>query len=119
MKLKEKIKLIDKITAHHPSYGIKKGWSEYTGGMKDSGMWFFRIMLNATAKELQLFLDEIIRVESIPEVELTEQEKIDSKIIHTFNGGFITELGRKYFQKLTDEREISLLFNAQKNKRND
>lgn len=51
----EKIALIDKICKFHPSLGVEKGWSHYTGGMKDSGSWHFRQMLNVPIEELQEF----------------------------------------------------------------
>jgi hypothetical protein len=57
--LKNKLRLIDAICEHHPSCGIEKGWSEYTGGMKDSGQWFVRKMLDCSEIELESFLNEI------------------------------------------------------------
>jgi len=77
-----KIKLIDAICERHPSYGVEKGWSEYTGGMKDSGHWFFRKMLDVPLSELQTFLAEIILEESKPKFELSNQERADIEIIY-------------------------------------
>lgn len=74
--MEEKIKIIDEIVKRHPSYGIDKGWAWYVGGMRDTGDWEYRKMLNVSTEELQAFLDEIIRQEAIP-----QQEKADSKII--------------------------------------
>lgn len=53
--MEEKIKLIDKICELHPSLGVEKRWSTYTGGMMDSGHWFFRKMLDFPIEELQAF----------------------------------------------------------------
>jgi hypothetical protein len=79
--MEEKIKLIDEIVKRHPSYGTEKGWAWYEGGMRDTGDWEYRKMLNVPIEELQAFLIEILRQEAIPEQQLTEQEKADSKII--------------------------------------
>jgi len=57
--MEEKLKIIDKIVKLHPSLGVEKGWSYYTGGMKDSGDWYLRKMLDVPIEELQLFLDNI------------------------------------------------------------
>jgi len=66
MQVINKIKLIDKICTKHPSYGVDKGWSEYVGGMKDTGQWFFRKMFRIPEEELQSFLDDIIAEENKP-----------------------------------------------------
>lgn len=57
--MEEKLKIIDEIVKLHPSLGVEKGWSYYTGGMKDSGDWYLRKMLDLPIDELQLFLDDI------------------------------------------------------------
>jgi hypothetical protein len=70
--MKQKLLIIDEITKRHPSYGIKKGWSTYTGGMKDSGHWFVRKMLEEPIEDLKFFLDGIIREENRPSVHTVE-----------------------------------------------
>lgn len=77
--MENKIKLIDEIIKRHPSYGTKKGWSYYVGGMKDTGEWYFRKMLDVPIEELQSFLDNIIVEENKPKRVLTEQELADSE----------------------------------------
>jgi len=57
--MEEKVKIIDEIVKFHPSFGTEKGWSCYTGGMKDTGSWYFRKMLNAPIEELTEFLTEL------------------------------------------------------------
>lgn len=57
MNTDDKIALIDKICELHPSYGTDRGWSEYTGGMKDAGSWYFRKMLDVPVSELKVFLE--------------------------------------------------------------
>ena len=107
----KKIKIIDEICKRHPSYGVEKGWSEYVGGMRDSGQWFYRKMLNHSKKELKLFLDEIILEESKPKTPLTEQEKEDCGIFHELpNGGWITEYSMKNLQRFNEEMERKLIF---------
>ena len=109
--MENKIKIIDAICERHPSYGIEKGWSEYTGGMKDTGQWFFRKMLNCAEEELQSFLDNIIAEENKPIIPLTEQEQADCKIIHTLpNGGWINEYTKKNLEKMNNEIERKMLF---------
>lgn len=109
--MEEKIKLIDKIVKKHPSYGVEKGWSEYTGGMKDSGSWFFREMLDVPTDELQDFLKSIEEYENKPEIELTEQEKIDSKIIVNLSGGgWTTKLNQDKLEEYFNEKMNKLLF---------
>lgn len=56
----DKIAIIKEIVKLHPSIGTKKGWSEYTGGMKDSGTWFWDKMIDIPTNELQDFLHEQI-----------------------------------------------------------
>ena len=109
--MKNKIKIIDAICERHPSYGVEKGWSEYTGGMKDTGQWFFHKMLNCTEEELQSFLDNIIAEENKPIIPMTEQEQADYKIIHKLpNGGWINEYARKNLEKMNNEIELKMIF---------
>ena len=108
--MKDKIKIIDAICERHPAYGVDKGWSEYTGGMKDSGQWFFRKMLDCNISELKVFLENIIKEENKPETPLTEQEKIDNKII--FNdeyGGFINKTTLENLKKFHNDIEFNMI----------
>lgn len=57
--MQDKLKIIDEIVKLHPSLGVDKGWSHYTGGMKDSGDWYLRKMLDVPIEELKLFLDNV------------------------------------------------------------
>ena len=108
--MENKIKLIDVIVSKHPSYGVEKGWSEYTGGMTDSGHWYYRKMLDVPIKELQVFLDTIIEDEKPKSIiPLTEQELIDSKIMHYNNGCYYNELFRKRIIAMQKEIEYKLL----------
>lgn len=111
--MQKKVKIIDAICERHPSYGVEKGWGEYTGGMKDSGQWFFRKMLNINLKELQLFLANIILEESKPKYELTEQEKSDSMVwqqIGIKGGVFINNYTIKKENQLQSAINRKLLF---------
>lgn len=111
--IEKKLKLIDAICLWHPSYGVEKGWSEYTGGMKDSGQWFLRTMLNSSLKELQDFLDKIKREASRPTPEPTEEEIRDSKTIHEFNNGlWSNEAEVKRRQQFRMDLISKLFFNA-------
>ena len=87
--MEEKIKIIDEITKRHPSWGIGRGWSHYTGGMKDAGGWYVRKMLDASEEDLRLFLEDIITEENKPSQSYTEEESGDMKIIRALpDGGF-------------------------------
>ncbi len=103
--IEEKIKIIDEITTKHPSYGVDKGWSEYTGGMKDSGGWFFREMLDVPADELKAFLGNIIAEENKPSPQYTDEEIKDMKIIHEYPNGYITEYGKKKMEAIFHKLE--------------
>lgn len=111
--MEEKIKIIDEIVKRHPSYGIDKGWAWYHGGMKDTGDWYYRKMIDVSTEELQAFLDEIIRQEAIPEQQLTEQEKADSKIILEIKMGetigWINKQQWDAMQKFKNERMQRIL----------
>lgn len=99
--MEEKIRIIDEIVKKHPSIGVEKGWSHYTGGMKDSGAWYFRKMLDVDLDELKSFLKEISVKGSGYTKIYTEQEKADMKIIHKLHGGgFESEYHRKALKKL-------------------
>lgn len=73
--MEEKIKIIDEIIKRHPSYGVEKGWSWYTGGMKDTGEWHYRKMLDVSIEELRLFLTNIV----IGEIEHKNKNKTGLK----------------------------------------
>ncbi len=113
---KNKIEIIDKICLQHPSLGVEKGWSEYVGGMKDSGQWFFRKMLDAPIEELELFLNGIIEIQnkvSTPK-EYTQEEIKDMKTYHINGSGILyTEYFRKqivlFKQKMNAELIHGLL----------
>ena len=82
-----KIKIIDEIIKRHPSYGVKRGWSDYVGGMKDSGEWYFRKMLDESEYELRTFLNYLISQENQPPRQYTEEE------IKDMNTWYKTETG--------------------------
>jgi hypothetical protein len=105
--MKNKIKIIDEIVKRHPAYGVDKGWSYYVGGMKDTGDWYYRKMIDVPLIELKSFLYEIVEQENKPKKELTEQELIDSKILHKTEYGWETELHRKQgkmFDKMFEQK---------------
>lgn len=97
--MEEKVKLIDEIVKRHPSYGIKNGWSWYVGGMRDTGDWYYRKMLDVSIEDLQSFLDVIIEGENKPKIEPTEEELADSKIIYQIGNSWINGAGKKAYEK--------------------
>lgn len=107
----EKIKIIQKISKEHPSLGVKKGWSEYVGGMADTGRWFFEIMINESKSDLQSFLEDINKKSSHPERVLTEEERtLSEKYIKLPNGGFINALTAKDMGQTIKENEFVMFF---------
>ena len=111
IKMEEKLKIIDKICERHPAYGLKKGWSEYVGGMADTGRWFTRKMLDVSIEELQSFLDWIISEENKPKQVLTEEERADCEITHSLgNGIWINEYERKILEKFRREVDQKLYY---------
>lgn len=58
----DKIELIKKITEYHPAseVGRKYGLSEYTGGMADTGRWYYHKLLDMSEANLQDILDRLI-----------------------------------------------------------
>jgi hypothetical protein len=112
--IESKIKLIDEIVKLHPSAGTKRGWSYYTGGMADTGDWYYRKMMDVPVEELQKFLDDYIAENNRPLAPLTEQEIADQKIIITIkNGNGFVKTNKYEYDKITkfyEEQDRKLLF---------
>ena len=112
--MEAKIALIDKICKLHPAYGVDKGWSEYVGGMTDTGEWFFRKMLDVPIEELQQFYDAQIAEQNKPLPKITKEEKRQSKNIIDLGGGrWTTELEANQLNKLAaklNRNGVELLF---------
>lgn len=104
-----KIKIIDKIAKRHPSYGTDKGWSWYVGGMRDTGEWNIRKMLDVPKSELKAFLNEIIKEENKPIIPPSEQELKDMSIIHEKDGFFYSEHTVKCMKALREDTEMKML----------
>ena len=81
--MEKKWKLIQNIIDQHPHCGVEKGWSWYTGGMKDTGGWFAGKLMDASIEELQEFLDKIVEEKSKLVVLLSGEDLEKSKIIHS------------------------------------
>lgn len=97
--LQKKIELIRQISQFHPASGTDKGWSTYTGGMADSGEWFFWKMYdNASIIELQSFLDLLIRQD-----EASRSQKPPTR-----------EQELKRINKFLKEQELRLIFGDRK-----
>lgn len=98
--MEDKVKIIDLICQRHPSIGVDKGWSYYVGGMRDTGEWYFRKMLDAPLEELVEFLNGLIAEERKPKHELTPLEEYKSKIIIKQD---TPETGQSWMTQLTKE----------------
>jgi len=108
--MEDKIKVIDLICQRHPSYGISKGWSEYTGGMKDDGQWFFRKMLDVPLEELVDFLNKLIYDERISRHELTDEEIVKSNIIMSQDGNWYNQLSKEKIEEFWRKAELDAFF---------
>ena len=89
----DKLKIIEGICKEHPTYGVDKGWSEYTGGMMDTGRWFIERMLKIDVYELADFLADIYVEQADAKLKEEKQIKVeDSKYyvpsIKEFHVGF-------------------------------
>jgi len=69
----EKIELIKQIVKHHPALGTDKGWSTYTGGMADTGYWYWDKMIDVSEYDLQKFL--LFLTETYKKVEEAYRER--------------------------------------------
>ena len=108
--MEEKIKIIDEIIKHHPSYGIDKGWSKYTGGMKDSGQWFFRKMLDVSIEQLKYFLNTIISEQNKPPKQYTQEEINDMNTIVIGDKYITNKYQSDMTKKFIKEIELKLFF---------
>lgn len=109
--MRTKLKIIDAIAERHPSIGVKKGWSKYVGGMADTGHWLYSKMAHATKEELQLFLDEIIKEESIPVAPKSERELRDSKKYLSFEQMWMTKYENDQMKDFYRDLELKKLYN--------
>lgn len=83
--MEDKIKLIDEIVERHPSCGVERGWSHYTGGMKDSGDWYFRKMLDVPYDELYCFLKALKLEEAKPRPPRDKSPRIEIAMNNSIN----------------------------------
>lgn len=54
-----KLELIKQITDHHPALGSHLNLSWYVGGMRDSGDWYYRKLMDMEEDALQKVLAEL------------------------------------------------------------
>ena len=84
--IEKKINIIDEIIKFHPAIGVEKQYSWYVGGMRDTGDWNFRYMLDRPIEELEDFLLFLHQPsELIPP--LTGQDLIDRNTIVEISPG--------------------------------
>lgn len=117
METLDKVGLIKKIIEYHPASeaGIRRGWSYYIGGMRDTGDWNFRKLLDVTDGELNVCLNELEKeYEPKPDPIFTEQEQIDMNTwIHTPTG--VTSVyDQKRMKQINDQFQMQMLWGKQK-----
>jgi hypothetical protein len=98
--MKKKKKIIDQICKRHPAAGVYKGWSYYIGGMKDTGEWYTRKMLDCPKKELQEFLNKLIEEEKKPRQQASQCQKVS-----TLNNAWYKEEEMKRIKKMKEDEE--------------
>lgn len=109
----DKLELIKQITNYHPdsNAGKSRNWSYYTGGMADTGDWYFRKLIDANITELQSCLNDLIEEwKPRPEPVYTEEEQRQrSNIILSPSGnGWMTEYSLNEFKELANNFERDL-----------
>lgn len=105
------INLIHKIIDFHPGSdaGRKRGWSNYVGGMTDSGDWDFRKLLKASEEELEECLKDLI-LEHLPPPPLSQEDQdLQSQLIIT-DYGCTNALEHKLRENIFNEMEKTLLW---------
>lgn len=78
--MENKIKLIKEIVKFHPSEGTKIGYSWYTGGMADTGSWYWEKMIDEPEHKLQEFLDRLNLEKSNNEKEQARRDAIKAEL---------------------------------------
>lgn len=114
----KKLELISKIREFHPAYepGLRRGWSWYVGGMRDSGDWYWSTLMRATEEELQECLNELEAIKNTPEPTYTDEEKEDMKQIVQVAPGIWSNMYQiKLQRKLFQEFENTMLWGSKKN----
>lgn len=114
----DKIKIIDLICQRHPSAGVEKGWSYYVGGMRDTGEWYFRKMLDADPQELLDLLNKMVAEERQPKIELTDEQVEKSKIYIQYesngNKSWTNQLNKEYWEDYWKKAERDIFFGNKK-----
>lgn len=110
----DKIELIKAITSYHPGYkaGTEREWSYYIGGMTDTGGWRYNKLLDASEKDLQACLDDLIK-ESAPPPPLSEedQKKLKTPVLTPY--GVSNVLEQETIQKLSERMQNAILWGKQ------
>lgn len=73
-------RVIDAIMEFHPGYGTEKGYSWYTGGMKDTGAWYLDKLIEEDVKVLEFLLKELQESERQSQRDREEQEMLRIQI---------------------------------------
>lgn len=111
--MEEKKYLIKKITEFHPTCGVERGWSEYTGGMEDTGRWLIFKMLESPLPELKRFYLEL----SAAKKNNTEISEGGSELVSVkLSDGavyVVSEKQRDEYKKFVSEIEYKLFFGKQ------
>lgn len=109
--MEEKINIIQHIVEFHPACGTKMGWSTYTGGMADTGYWYWEKMVKVENETLKSFLDELIAERDKPAVIPSEEEIEKSKIlIRNAYGVITTQWQKEQIEKYYKEQEYKAMF---------
>lgn len=109
----DKIELIDLITDFHPDSeaGRKRGLCHYTGGMKDSGDWYYKKLLKLSGEELKVLYDELKEEwKPKPQIQYSEQDKKDmATFTQTKSGIIMSDYERKQWTEWFTNYETGLL----------
>lgn len=119
--MEEKNKIISLIREYHPAEKPDKysHYSEYVGGMKDTGQWFYEIIINDTLENLQECLNLLSLTKSSNEF---EEKKKAGKLVEIKIGSSkywydveLAEQQRKFYEELEIKMYNRLFHGVDKN----
>jgi hypothetical protein len=103
-----KIQLIKKIVKYHPSsdVGKKLGVCDYTGGMKDTGNWYWEKLVDLDFKTLKKLLEDLkIEWKPSPPRIYTLEEELKRKTFVVFGNTITNQLEKEEMIKFCQEQE--------------
>lgn len=105
--MEDKLDLIDELVKYHPAYGVSLGWSEYVGGMADTGRWFYEKLVRVPKWQIVSLLKTIHKEQSEQPTNIGIN---DSGIILLSNDVWVKENSLNEINKFNDDLESRMMF---------